>query len=126
MNEIRLTAQVFFLLFASAAVAACTGTLGAYKTATTLEQHVYVMAEHYDIILEQVANYVERPDASPTLKARLQDIVRKGQPIFINLEQARATYGAIKTAESEEALAEALDEALRQLADLSKAFGGAK
>lgn len=102
-------------------MAACTGVTSAYRAAQGLDEHAYVVVEHYAITLEQVAAYVERPNAIPSVKARLQDIERRTTPVILALIDARQAWHAAETVATEQALAEALHAAVVALGELINA-----
>lgn len=125
MNGISRALVAAVLLVGLTAVSGCAGTKAAYSAADTLEERAFVVAEHYSAVVSQAADLKDRGVLKGESLARAREVETVAQPIVLSLGQLVAHYKAARDAESEVALQQALDDAVRALADLVRVVKGA-
>lgn len=109
MQRFPLTA--FLVVLLSVALTACAGTRAAYDAADTIDETAYVVSEHYAAVLTQ-ANNLADAGAPSSFVEEAQDIEREATPKVLALREASEAYTAVRSADNEQALAEALAEAV--------------
>lgn len=120
--------QSVFGLIAVAAIAtvilvACSGTRLAYDTAETLEAKAFVISEHYAALLRE-ANELADAGAPREHVELMQLAERRATPVVLELRRAVNAYNAVRNAENEAALQEALAEAALVVSDFINAVRG--
>lgn len=104
------------LLTACALVAACAGTRQAYQAADTLDDSAKVVTEHYFAIIREVNDLADQ-GAPQEWVTRAQDLERRTSPVVFALRDASEAYEAVRSAENEQALADALEQAVPLVSD---------
>lgn len=111
------------LITAMLGLAACSGTRLAYDTAETLDAKAYVLAEHFNA-LQVEANTIADAGASQSVINRMAAIERRARPVVLRLQSVAQAYAATRSAENEQQLQLALNEAALVLSDFINAVRG--
>jgi leucyl aminopeptidase (aminopeptidase T) len=104
-------------LLACLAVAGCADTKGAYKVAATPDEYAFVVSAHYAALVNEAANIASQPATPVNVKNALKAADARAKPLVLKLRGLAANYTAVKTAESQEALQLALNQAVLAVAD---------
>jgi len=117
MQRYTTTNIVGFLAFVVAigVLNACAGTRAAYDSATTLDAKAYVVSEHYAALVREANDLADQPGFPPARLAQLQAADSAAKPLVLELRSAAQTYTALRSAENEAALQEALNKAVLQV-----------
>lgn len=109
-----------------AAIAACTGLRTAWQAADTADEQAYVLAEQYSSLVKEAADLAQNPATPRAAVTVMQTADRKAQPVIANMKKLRDAYVAIGSAENEEALQKAVNDAVLLINDLVRAVKAAK
>lgn len=107
-------------------LSACAGARTAYKAADTLEEYSYVVTEHYAALLREATELRTAGVLRGEALAKVQAADNKVGPKVLALKPLVDAYLQVKSAESEQALQLAVDEAVRALADFVRELRGAR
>ncbi len=91
---------------------ACAGTRSAYQEASTLDETAAVVGEHYYALVKEAADLKESGALTGAALARVQAADAAAKPLVIQLTQTAEAYRAVKTADNEAVLQEALNQAV--------------
>lgn len=136
-------ARVIILFFLSmcagamcaAIVTGCAGTKAAYSEASDyLPDTAYVVAEHYAALVKEAADLRQQPGTPQSAIAAMQAADRIVKPFILGdpslnlpgLQTLAETYQAVKDAKTEADLQEAINRAVRELSNFSKAVKAAR
>lgn len=97
--------------------AACAGTRAAYDTAQTLDAKAYVVSEHYAAILKEANDLADQPGVSADFVQRMKAADNVARPLVLQLRTAAQAYTAVRSAETEAALQEALNKAVIEVSN---------
>lgn len=122
----KIPAFLTALLVSATLLAGCQHTREAYQAADTPDEYAFVMAEHYSSLLKEAADLKEKPSTPRAAVAAMQDIERKATPAVKKLKELRDAYLAVRTAQTEEDLQEAIDKAVLLVADMVRAVRAAR
>lgn len=114
------------IVLAGLALSGCASTKAAYKEAQSPDEYAYVVAEHYNILVNEAADLAEQPGTPANVKAALKAADAKAKPLVLALRGLAANYAAVKTAESQQALQLALNQAVLAVADFIRALRAAQ
>lgn len=133
---LRQSFAVVAMLCCLATVQGCVGTQAAYKAADGLSDTAYVATEHYSAVLKEAADIKESgraPASAVTTMQRADTAVKPfivGNPTAVppvpSLKTLADRYDAVKSAENQQQLQEAVTNAVRELAGFIKAVKAAK
>jgi hypothetical protein len=112
----------------------CTSTAIAYRTAQTLPDTAFVVAEHYAALVKQAADLAENPATPESVKAALQAADRAVKPIVLGddetnrpgLRDLADRYRQARDAQTEAELQNAINSAVRELANFINAVKAAR
>lgn len=110
-RDVRQLALPLLLILAAAVLGACSGTRMAYEAAETLEETAYVVTEHYYVILRE-ANKLADEGAPQEWINRAVAKERQVTPAILRLRDQVDAYNAVRNAETEQELSDALSEAV--------------
>jgi Xaa-Pro aminopeptidase len=120
--------KMSFLLLCALALGACAGVKTAYRTAAMDENALYatayVLTEHYSIVLEQAAIYIDRNTLQEAQIAKLREVRDRVTPIVLAMHPLAEAYKKVKTPESTAALEEAIAAASVAIAEFITAVRG--
>lgn len=112
-----------FLVMATALLAiGCTGTKAAYKAAESPDEYAFVVASHYDALVNEAADLAEQPGTPERVKAALKAADARAKPLVLKLRGLAENYQAVKSAETQKALQDALNQAVFAVADFIRAL----
>jgi hypothetical protein len=117
---------VLFALAMGLAGAACTHTREAYKAADTVDEQAYVAVEHYASLLREAVVLRGKPTTPGEAIVAMQEASAKVQPVAMRVRQLRDAYVAVKSAENEQQLQQAVNEVVLLIADLVRAVNKAR
>lgn len=126
MRKSLLVSFVSVIALAALGFASCTGTGAAYKAADTVPKKAYVAAEHYASLVKEAAQLAGKPGMPRSAIEAMQAADRAALPVVNKLNNLRKAYTAVKSAENEEALQKAVDNAILLIADLVTAVKQAR
>jgi len=112
----------------------CTSTIAAYRTARTLPDTAYVVAEHYAALVKQAADIAEHPATPEAVKASLKAADRAVKPIVLgddetsrpSLRALADKYQEVRNAQNEAELQNAINAAVRELSNFINAVKAAR
>ena len=108
------------------ALSGCAGTKAAYQAADTVDEQAYVAAEHYASLLRE-ANVLKASASTPgEAVTAMQEAAAKVQPVIMQVKNLRDAYAKVKSAQTEQELQEAVNQAVLLLADLVRAVNAAR
>lgn len=90
---------------------ACAGTRSAYQAAEGLDETAKVIAEHYYAVIREANALSASGQLTGTALAKAQDVVRATQPTITELAGASRAYTALRDAETEADLSNAISNA---------------
>lgn len=106
------------VLIASAIMATgCTSTRGAYQVAESPDEYAFVVAEHYNALVNEAADLAQQPGTPQQVRTALKRADAKAKPLVVQLRGLAANYAAVKDAQSQAVLQEALNKAVLAIAD---------
>jgi len=108
------------------ALSGCAGTTAAYKAAQGVDQQAYVALEHYSALVKEARLLKEKGTVPPEVVAAMQKADAAVYPVAQRTKAARDVYKRVKSAENEEALQLAVNDAVLLLADLINAIKQAR
>lgn len=126
---------LFVAVGAPIAMQGCAGTKQAYSEARgNLYDTAYVVAEHYAALVKEAADLREQPGTPQSAIAAMQATDRIVKPIILGdpardlpgLQSLADTYQAVRDAKTEADLQEAINRAVRELSNFSKAVKAAR
>lgn len=104
----------------------CAGTTTAYKVAEGVDQQAYVVLEHYSALLKEANALKSKPGVPPEVVDAMRRADVKVYPLVQRVRSLRDAYVAVKSADNEEALQRAVNDAVLLLADLINAVKQAR
>lgn len=119
------TVGLLALLLACLAMAGCSGTRAAYKAADGLTDTAYVIAEQYAASVTELNDLADQGILRGEALRDAQDVVRRTRVVMASLTGAVLAYDQTQSAETEEALAAAINQAAIAIADLINAVKAA-
>lgn len=123
---VRFGVLLTLLAAALLALSGCAGTKEAYSVAEGVDEQAYVAAEHYASLLRE-ANVLKGKATTPgEAITAMQEAAQKAQPVVMKVRQLRDLYVQAKTAETEQQLQAAVNEAILLIADLVRAVNKAR
>lgn len=131
LSQLILVAAVALSVIA---LAGCGGTVLAYRSANTLPDTAYVVAEHYAALVKQAADIAERPGTPESVKETLKSADRAVKPLIFGddrtntpgLRDLADRYRQVRDAQTEEDLQRAVDNAVRELTHFINAVKSAR
>jgi len=111
VRDVRQLALPLLLILAATVLGACSGMRMAYEAAETLEETAYVVTEHYYVILRE-ANRLADEGAPQEWINRIVAKERQVTPAILRLRAQVDAYNAVRNAETEQELSDALSEAV--------------
>lgn len=96
----------------------CSGTKQAYEAANGLEETAYVMSEHYNALVQEAARLNSVGVLVGEDLVRAQDLVRRAEPLRIELSSVAQVYADFQSAETEAELTAAIASMAVVLSDL--------
>lgn len=121
----RVSMLALLVAFCGALIA-CTGTRLAYKEAQGLDEQAYVAVEHYASLVREANQLANRPGTHREAIAAMQKADRAALPVVTQVRQLRDAYAAVKNADNEAALQEAVNNAILLIADMVRAVKDAR
>lgn len=123
--------KTFILIAMLGLLAGCVGTRDAYRSADSLADTAYVVAEHYAAVLHEAANLKEAGRLPAEVVTALQTADNVARPLVIGdptanpptpgLKELSDAYTDIRSAETESALQNAVSNAVRAVASFINA-----
>lgn len=111
VRDARQLVLPLLLVLAATVLGACSGTRMAYEAAETLEETAYVVTEHYYVILRE-ANRLADEGAPQEWVDLAVAKERQVTPAILRLRDQVDAYNAVRNAETEQELSDALSEAV--------------
>ena len=111
VRDVRQLALPLLFILAATVLGACSGTRMAYEASETLEEMAYVVTEHYYVILRE-ANRLADEGAPQEWIDRAVAKERQVTPAILRLRDQVDAYNAVRNAETEQELSDALSEAV--------------
>ena len=118
---------VLALILAALTLSGCAGTRAAYKAADGVSETAYVVGEHYYALVREANDLDDQGQVSNQDLRNIQNIARETRPTIVSMLNAASAYGAVKSAQNELELSNALADAaiaVSRLVDAIKAVGG--
>lgn len=123
-----------FVALVCSSVSGCVGTQAAYKSAQSLPDTAYVVAEHYAAVVHEAADLAGLPTTPPEVKDALKAADARVKPLILGdparglpgLRQLSERYQAVKDAKTQADLQRAVDAAVLELARLITAVKAAR
>ena len=110
------------LVLGSLGLMGCQGVFGAYQAAEDLEDTAFVIAEHYDSLVQEGIDLRDNGVLVGENLNKAQAIELRVRPLILALNTAKETYEAVQSAENAEALQAAISKAAKELSDLINAL----
>lgn len=104
----------------------CTHTREAYGSADTVDEYAYVAAEHYAALVHEARVLKEKPTTPAEAVVAMQAAAAKAQPAVLKLRALRDAYTQVRSAQNEQDLQKAVDEAVLLIADLVREVNKAR
>ncbi len=105
-------AHIASWLLIATLLTACAGTRSAYHEAITLDETATVVGEHYYALVKEAADLKASGALHGGALAQVQAADTEAKPLVIQLTTAAEAYRALRTADSEAVLQEALNQAV--------------
>lgn len=105
--------------------AGCAGTTAAYKAADGLEQTAFVFSNHFRLLVAEGNDLADQGVLSGYALSSMQDIVRTARPLLAETSRTARAYTAVRSAETEQELTEAIAAAAVQVSNLYNAIQAA-
>jgi len=109
-------------VMAVALLSGCAGTTAAYKAADGLEETAFVFSNHFRLLVAEGNDLADEGVLSGSALSRMQDIVRAAQPLLAETSRTARAYKAVKSAETQQDLTEAIAAAAVQVSNLYNAI----
>lgn len=109
---------------AAIALSGCAGTRQAYKAAEGVEQTAQVVAEHYYALVHQANELKQSGKLAGEDLVVAQSIVSKTSSVVIKMSHAAKAYEAVRSADNEAALEQAIADAAVAISALIDAIKG--
>lgn len=134
LSFVWLLAAIASLFVLPGLLSGCTGTKAAYKAADSLADTAYVITEHYAAVLHEAAELREHTGTPAAAVKAMQEADRIVKPLILGdpttgragLRELAQTYTAVRTAETEAELQDAINRAVRELSKLINAVKTAR
>lgn len=118
----RATLGILLLLSSLVLVlGGCAGLRSAWQAADTADEQAYVLAEQYASLVKEAADLAQKPTTPRMAITAMQEADRKAKPVVLNMKRLRDAYVAIDSAENEEALQKAVNDAVLLINDMVRA-----
>lgn len=114
------------LMLTGLALTGCTSTKAAYKEAQSPDEYAYIIAEHYNVLVNEAADLAQAPGTPESVKSVLKAADAKAKPLVLALRGLAANYAAVQSAENQQALQLALNQAVLAVADFIRALRAAQ
>lgn len=132
-TRLSVSIALALMLVIGLGVAACGGTMGAYKEArndgTAAEivgDTAYVIAEHYGSLVREAGNLRQSGALTGKNLELVQDAEIAARPYFQSLRTLSAAFAALPNAKTQAELQAATDNAVTELAKLTRIFNQAR
>lgn len=107
-------------------VTGCTHTREAYASAHSLDEYAYVLAEHYSSLVKQAADLKEKPTTPRSAVQAMRQADDVARPAIAKLKVLRDTFVQVRDAQTEADLQNAVDDAVKVIAELVRAVRDAE
>lgn len=104
----------------------CASTREAYGSADTVDEYAYVAAEHYAALVHEARLLKEKSTTPAAAVVAMQAAAAKAQPAVLKLRALRDAYTQMRSAQNEQDLQKAVDEAVLLIADLVREVNKAR
>ena len=118
--------KVLLVMAVALLVAGCPATRGVYEEAQSPDEYAFVVAEHYNALVNEAADLAENPQTSENVRSALKAADAKAKPLVLKLRVLADAYASSKTAETQEELQKALNEAVLAVADFIRSLRSAQ
>jgi hypothetical protein len=108
------------------ALTGCANTTAAYKAAKGVDQQAFVVLSHYDALLKEANVLKDKPDVPPEVVDAMKKADAAVYPVVSQVRTLRDAYRRVKSAENEEALQLAVNDAVLLLANFINAIKQAR
>lgn len=107
-------------------VTSCMHTREAYRAAGSPDEYAYVLAEHYAALVHEAADLREKATTPPEAIRLMQQADDAARPAVKKLRELRDAYLAVHSAQTEEDLQRAINDAVLLVARLIRAVHQAR